>query len=103
MSVPSNLTSHFNTGLPVIAAVPAASVTADELVLSGGGMRVEPNDPEALVDLALRLRDDPTTAAELGANGRRHRNETLNAARAVEGIADSLTACRGPRGGVSLG
>ena len=91
MSVPSKLTSYFNTGLPVIAAVDAASVTADELLLSRGGLRVDPNDPEALVDLALRLRNDPAAAAELGANGRRHRNETLNAARAVESIAHSLS------------
>ena len=99
MSVPSKLTSYFNTGLPVIAAVDAGSVTADELALSEGGLRVEPNDPEALVDAALRLRADPETAARLGANGRRHRNQALNVDRAIEEIAGSLSAARASHSG----
>ena len=54
MSVPSKLTSYFATGRPIIAATDAGSVTAEELKLSGAGIRVDTERPELLVNAALR-------------------------------------------------
>jgi colanic acid biosynthesis glycosyl transferase WcaI len=90
MSVPSKLTSYFNTGLPVLAAVDAGSVTADEISESGGGVRVDPDDPAALLAAAEALAADPDQRHELGRSGRVYRNERLSAATAVAGLAASL-------------
>lgn len=90
MSVPSKLTSYFSTGLPVLAAVDAGSITADEMARSGGGLRVDPDDPAALVDGAQRLADDPALAAALGRSGREYRARELDANVSVRGIQESL-------------
>lgn len=90
MSVPSKLTTYFNTGLPVLAAVDESSVTADEVGLARGGLRVSPGDPQALLEGALLLAADSGLRAELGAAGQRHRNEFLGADVAMEGVIKTL-------------
>jgi putative colanic acid biosynthesis glycosyltransferase WcaI len=77
MSVPSKLTSYFAAGRPIIAATDAASVTAEELELSGAGIRVDAERPELLVKAALELRNDLKRSARLGANGRAFQNTHL--------------------------
>ena len=62
MSVPSKLTSYFATGLPIIAATDAGSVTAEEIEASGAGIRVDADRPELIVKAAMELRNDPQTA-----------------------------------------
>lgn len=84
MSVPSKLTSYFNAGLPVLAATDDGSVTAEEIRTSGGGIRVSPSDPVALVDAAERLRRDVPLAEGLGAKGLRYRLDTLGAETAMD-------------------
>lgn len=69
MCVPSKLTSYFSTGLPVIAATDATSITAEELALSGGGVRVEAGDPPALLDAAERLGEDAAQGERFGRAG----------------------------------
>lgn len=83
MAVPSKLTSYFNSGLPVIAATDEGSVTASEIQASGGGVRVDADNPASLVDIAETLGRDRVLAAELGAQGLRFRNETLSEAAAI--------------------
>jgi colanic acid biosynthesis glycosyl transferase WcaI len=83
MAVPSKLTSYFNAGVPVIAATDAESVTAREIVLSGGGVRVDAADPQALLDAAETIASDPASASTLAANGLRFRYETLSEAAAI--------------------
>lgn len=99
MSVPSKLTTYFATGLPVLGAVDASSVTADEIDLSGGGLRVSAGDPEALLDGALRLAADPGLRAALGAAGLRYRQDWLSADRSIEGILSSISTARGSQRG----
>ena len=79
MSVPSKLTTYFNTGLPVIAATDASCVTADELNLAGGGVRVNAAAPGELVDAAERLGVDSEASAAYGAAGRRFSADFLSA------------------------
>jgi colanic acid biosynthesis glycosyl transferase WcaI len=91
MAVPSKLTSYFATGRPVIAATDAASVTAEEVSLSGGGIRVDADDPALLVGAALKLRADPAWAAELGKNGQAFRESTLTASASLDAFDRLLT------------
>jgi putative colanic acid biosynthesis glycosyltransferase WcaI len=79
MSVPSKLTSYFAAARPVIAATDAESVTAEELELSGAGIRVDAERPELLVNAALELRNDPGRSDKLGASGCAFRNAHLMA------------------------
>lgn len=69
MSVPSKLTSYFAAGRPVVASVAAAGGTAQEVLRSGAGVVVPPEDPRALLDAVRALADDPGRARELGARG----------------------------------
>lgn len=96
MAVPSKLTSYFASGRPVLAATDAGSTTASEINASGGGMRVEPGDPEALLEGARRLASDLTLATVLGTAGRRYRTEVLGADAAIASFEHVLTeAVRG--------
>lgn len=72
MSVPSKLTSYFAAGRPVVAAVAAEGGAAREVVRSGAGVLVAPEDPEALVAAVRKLAGDPALADALGAEGPRH-------------------------------
>jgi len=90
MAVPSKLTSYFATGLPVVAATDAGSVTAQEVGLAGAGLRVDADDPRQLVDAAQRLRDDPVLAAKLGARGQAFRQSALTAEGALAAFEDVL-------------
>jgi glycosyltransferase involved in cell wall biosynthesis len=90
MCVPSKLTTYFSTGLPVLAATDATSVTAEEIALSGGGMRVDAGDPEALLNGAERLGADPGLRAFLGAAGREFRSDFLSEDAAVDGFLAAL-------------
>lgn len=83
MSVPSKLTSYFNSGTPVVAATDEGSVTADEIAVSGGGVRVDAADPAALLEAVEFLHQHPDTSALLGANGLRFRHETLSESAAI--------------------
>jgi colanic acid biosynthesis glycosyl transferase WcaI len=79
MSVPSKLTSYFATGLPIIAATDAESVTAEEIAASGAGIRVDADRPELIVKAAMELRNNPETARTLGAKGLEFRHSHLSA------------------------
>jgi glycosyltransferase involved in cell wall biosynthesis len=90
MSVPSKLTSYFNTGLAVVAATDPAGVTAGEIRAAKGGLVVAAGDPEALLAACLQLRDDPSAARELGRNGQRYRREFLGQEAAIGQFAAML-------------
>ena len=72
MSVPSKLTSYFAAGRPVVASVAAEGGTAHEVLRSGAGVLVAPEDPDALLAEIRRLGQDPVAADALGAQGPRH-------------------------------
>ncbi|NSX38680.1 glycosyltransferase family 4 protein [Pseudarthrobacter oxydans] len=83
MAVPSKLTSYFNAGVPVIAATDEDSVTAYEIENSGGGVRVDADDPLALVLAAEELAGQPSIGAKMAENALRFRHEILSEAAAV--------------------
>lgn len=83
MCVPSKLTTYFNTGLPVVAATDESSVTADELALAGGGVRVNAAVPGDLVDAAEMLGGDAESSAAYGAAGRKFSADFLSSDAAI--------------------
>lgn len=83
MSVPSKLTSYFSTLLPVIAATEADSTTAGEIKVSGAGLRVDPNSPEALLGAAECLGQDKLLSQKLGRAGRSYAESTLSEEAAI--------------------
>jgi glycosyltransferase involved in cell wall biosynthesis len=78
LSVPEELTVCFSAGLPIIAATDESSILADEIALSGGGVRIDPADPDALLSAAEGLASTPDRAAALGESGRRFVAERLS-------------------------
>ncbi|MEV8131330.1 glycosyltransferase family 4 protein [Pseudarthrobacter oxydans] len=98
MSVPSKLTSYFNAGVPVVAATDAASVTAQEIDVSGGGVRVDAASPVALLEIAEMLGNSTTKAAALGAAGMKFRQETLSEQAALDHYDEFIQSLASLRG-----
>ena len=83
MSLPSKLTSYYRSGRPVLAAATAGGATAHQLRDSGAGLRVDPADPQALLDGLLTLSARPDERRELGLAGRRYAAAHLSQARSM--------------------
>ncbi|WP_166785482.1 glycosyltransferase family 4 protein [Cryobacterium cryoconiti] len=83
MSVPSKLTSYFQSGLPVIAATDRSSITAEELAVAGAGLRVDAAAPDALVEAAERLGLDAKASHAYGVAGRRFAADILGVGPAI--------------------
>lgn len=90
MAVPSKLTTYFSTGLPVIAATDAASISAAEIEASGAGLRVDPDDPAALLEAVTRLRAEPALRKRLGSAGLAFRDANLAEEAAIDHYVDWL-------------
>jgi glycosyltransferase involved in cell wall biosynthesis len=84
MSVPSKLTSYFNSGKPVLAATDAAGFTAGEIAASGAGVCVPADRPDLLLSEAIRLGTDRELARQLGEAGRRYCGELLSEEAALD-------------------
>ncbi|MFB2555279.1 glycosyltransferase [Herbiconiux liangxiaofengii] len=98
MAVPSKLTSYFSTGRPVVAATDAASVTAGEIEASGGGIRVDADNPGALLDAVIALGRDETLSDQLGSRGLEYRTRVLGSESAIDHYAEWLVSLAAERG-----
>jgi colanic acid biosynthesis glycosyl transferase WcaI len=72
MSVPSKLTSYFNSGKPILAATDANGLTAHEIAASGAGVCVPADRPDLLLSEATGLGTDRERGRRLGVAGRRY-------------------------------
>jgi colanic acid biosynthesis glycosyl transferase WcaI len=90
MAVPSKLTSYFNAARPVIGATDPEGLTASEINAAQGGYIVNAGEPQALLDAALLIAQDPERATGLGANGFRYRTEVLGEDAALSRFAGWL-------------
>lgn len=91
MSVPSKLTSYFSSGVPVLAATDADSVTAEELSAADAGVRVDAGNPLALVVAAEQLHANTAEQERLAANGLRYVRTVLAKSNAVAQYNQYLT------------
>ncbi len=99
MSLPSKLTSYFMTGRPVIASVAAEGGTAKEVLRSGAGSVVAPEDPKALLAEIRSFADDPEGASRLGAHGPHYAERHLSSRAGLDRITALLRPRAAPRRG----
>ena len=91
MAVPSKLTSYFASGRPVIAVTDEGSITAEEIAAASAGIRVDTDDPSALVREALALGSDETRCDGLGRNGAVFQARVLSRDAAISQYAEIIT------------
>lgn len=90
MAVPSKLTSYFVAKRPVIAAVDPRGITAEEITTAGAGVVVGAGEPEAVVDAAEALRNDPASAGRMAQRAWNFFENRLTQAVALDRYADLL-------------
>ncbi len=97
---PSKTLTLLAAGRPVVASLSPGSEIARVMTESGGGVVVAPEDPAALLDAVMRLREDPARRASMGERGRAYarvhwdRDRIL---RETEAEIAALTARRDPQ------
>jgi glycosyltransferase involved in cell wall biosynthesis len=74
--VPSKVYGIMAAGRPIIAAVESDSEPGLIIEECGCGLRIEPDDPEALAQAILRMRD--SSHEEMGRRGRRAFDERFD-------------------------
>jgi colanic acid biosynthesis glycosyl transferase WcaI len=99
MSVPSKLTSYFNSGKPILAATDADGFTAAELAASGAGVCVPADRPDLLLREAIRLGTDHKLARQLGEAGRRYCGQLLSEEAALDSYEQWVIDLAGIRRG----
>jgi glycosyltransferase involved in cell wall biosynthesis len=90
-SVPSKLTSYFQSGRPIIAAAECDGATAVEVISSGAGLVTAPADPEGLLKAVISLRSDPERCRTMGESGRAYAEKHLSAFAGVAAFERLLT------------
>lgn len=106
MSIPSKLTSYFQSGTPVLASISPLSNAAQEIRNSKAGIVVESGDPVLLVDAAASLGSNAKLRTELGANGVKYAAAELSEEASMEKFDNwikRLAATRRSRGRRSCG
>ncbi len=97
MSLPGKLTSYFASGRPVVAAVASESETAREMLDTGTGVVVPPDQPGLLLDAVRELLADPARQDRFGAAGRRYAHTTLGAEQALAELEALVEAAAAPQ------
>ncbi|MGP5724824.1 glycosyltransferase family 4 protein [Arthrobacter rhombi] len=92
MSVPSKLTSYFNSGLPVVAVTDPGSATAFEIEASQAGLRVDTAKPEALLAAVVELGRNAERREILGRKGLAFRRDVLGMEAGAAKFEKSLLA-----------
>ena len=99
---PSKVLTLLAAGRPTVASVGASSEVARVVREAGAGLVVPPEDPAALRDAVLRLRDDPDARARMGAAGRAYARTHWDRARILPAMEARLSEVAGggrePRG-----
>lgn len=71
-NMPSKIQVLLASGRPIIASVPASGTAARAIRQSGGGVVVEPEDPELLATAIVDLYENPTKTELFAQQGRRY-------------------------------
>ncbi|MGF1493183.1 MAG: WcaI family glycosyltransferase [Microcoleaceae cyanobacterium] len=74
-NLPSKIPVLLASGCAIVASVPDTGTAKNAIESSGGGVVVEPENPQALADSILELYNDPQRIAALGRQGRRYAEE----------------------------
>jgi putative colanic acid biosynthesis glycosyltransferase WcaI len=84
MSLPSKLTSYFAAGRAVVTSASPESETADEMNAAGAGIVVPPDDPRAMRDAIVALKEDPDRVERCAASARAYAENTLSSSAALD-------------------
>jgi colanic acid biosynthesis glycosyl transferase WcaI len=71
-NMPSKIQVLLASGRPIVASVPSSGTAAKSITQSGGGIVVEPEEPNKLAEAILHLQKNPVRAEALGLQGRRY-------------------------------
>jgi len=90
LNVPSKIYAIMASGRPVLAAVPEDSEIARLVQDSNCGIRIPPEDPQALAKAIEHLADQPEPLKRYGANGRKYVVEHLDRSDLINEYHDLL-------------
>jgi colanic acid biosynthesis glycosyl transferase WcaI len=71
-NMPSKIQVLLASGRPIVASVPLSGTAARAIQQSGGGIVVEPEQPDKLAAAILHLQQNPIEAEALGLQGRKY-------------------------------
>ncbi|MCC5603126.1 glycosyltransferase family 4 protein [Nostoc favosum] len=96
-NMPSKIPLILASGRPIVGSVPATGTAAKAIKLSGGGIIVEPESPDAMAAAVHDLYANPTLGARLGNAGRQFAEENYSLEQALnryEGLLSHIVANR---------
>lgn len=94
-NMPSKIPLLLASGRPIVGSVPATGTAAKAIKLSGGGIIVEPESPDAMAAAVHDLYTNPTLGARLGNAGRQFAEENYSFEQALnryEGLLSHIVA-----------
>ncbi|MBN3905452.1 MAG: glycosyltransferase family 4 protein [Nostoc sp. NMS1] len=96
-NMPSKIPLLLASGRPIVGSVPATGTAARAIALSGGGIIVEPESPDAMAAAVHDLYANPTLGTRLGNAGRQFAEENYSLEQALdryEGLLSHIVANR---------
>ncbi|MEH2160079.1 MAG: glycosyltransferase family 4 protein [Nostoc sp.] len=94
-NMPSKIPLLLASGRPIVGSVPATGTAAKAIELSGGGIIVEPESPDAMAAAVYNLYANPTLGTKLGKAGRQFAEENYSLEQALdryEGLLSNIVA-----------
>ncbi|MEH2251612.1 glycosyltransferase family 4 protein [Nostoc sp.] len=83
-NMPSKIPLLLASGRPIVGSVPATGTAAKAIQLSGGGIIVEPESPDAMAAAVHDLYANPPLRARLGNTGRQFAEENYSLEQALD-------------------
>ncbi|WP_107806640.1 glycosyltransferase family 4 protein [Nodularia spumigena] len=96
-NMPSKIPLLLASGRPIVGSVPKTGTAAQAIQLSGGGIVVDPESPDALADAVQKLYENPTLAAQLGEKGRNFAVDNYSFEQALQGYEDLFCRVKSQR------
>ena len=78
LNVPSKVYTLMSAARPILASVPDDSEVASLVLRAKSGIICTPEDPDALANSILEMKNSPDLLDEFGRNGRKYLIETSN-------------------------
>jgi colanic acid biosynthesis glycosyl transferase WcaI len=100
---PSKVETLMAVGQPIVASLGSTTTVAEVLRNSGAGCVVEPEDPAALLEAILTLRQDPQQRALMGFRGQAYARAHWDRQCALDAMVSALTHAQSePQGRAAL-
>lgn len=90
---PSKIVTLLSAGCPVIAAVNCGSEVASAVLRSGGGLVVEPENPDALLNAIMKLSNSRESLAQMSLRARQFAAESWDERRTLPLMEQQLKDC----------